>query len=187
MYNYTSTQLQEKYSISIWRVSYFDDIATFSLLTDDTAIPEGEDADTNSATAKLHQGRITCLSFRPPLSEYGGSAVLASGSTDQTVRLWHFNDDGVLKRYHHHEEEHHDGFFAVRDIHNRLHNAPVTAVCFSDRGSLMASSSKDNTIVVWKFRKGEAISIHQTVCGGRSFYHILPVLYLFHSIASYYI
>lgn len=66
---------------------------------------------------------ITSISFTPD------SQIIASGSKDKTVRLWH-RDGKLLKTLSNNPDE-------------------VAAVSFSHDGKILAAASKDGTIILW--------------------------------------
>lgn len=77
------------------------------------------DASATHATLKGHTNYVFCLSWGPT----GG--ILASGSFDESVRLWDVYQPGVCLRT------------------MQAHADPVTGVSFSPDGTLLASSSYD--------------------------------------------
>ena len=77
-----------------------------------------------------HTDDISSIAFSPD------SQTLASGSADNTVRLWEVETD-----------THKATFTGHTDI--------VVSVAFSPDGSLLASGSDDNTIILWDVDTGE--------------------------------
>jgi WD40 repeat protein len=88
-----------------------------------------------------HDQRVTSVDFR------GDGQVLASGSADDTVRLWSRDGAplGVL----------------------RGHTKPVTAVAWSPDGATLASASEDKTVRLWS-RAGGAWSAAKELKGHTS-------------------
>ncbi|PAV19331.1 nucleotide-binding-oligomerization-domain like receptor [Pyrrhoderma noxium] len=77
----------------------------------------------------LEGHRVTSLSFSPVPDEYR----FASGSVDNTVRIWKLNGESIA-------------------CHG--HTGSVRSVCFSPDGIYVASGSQDRTIRVWKSQSG---------------------------------
>lgn len=146
-----SSAEQESYRIAIWRVSRDGEM---ELLTDDQSIP---DTAVLKGASKLHQGDIRCVAFRPTSDDSSRCSVLASGSADQSLRLWHFrlgeSDEDINDE---------DDFTMTREI-VREHNGAVRALAFSDRGRVLATAAEDGTVYIWKFRAGRAVEVHQWV------------------------
>ena len=63
---------------------------------------------------------------------------IASGSRDETVRVWHVETGECIKTF--------EG-----------HNDVVCSVCFSSDGKKIASGSHDKTVRVWHVETGECI------------------------------
>jgi WD domain, G-beta repeat len=109
---------------------------SFQLYTDDTYIKDTSGLATN---VMLHQDAITCLAFRPE-SHYDDvldrCSVLATGSTDQTLRLWNFRVSPQR-----------------REIYREEHEDVVTAVAFSPDGRTMVSSDRGGVVRIWKLRE----------------------------------
>ena len=63
------------------------------------------------------------------------AAMLASGSNDQTVRLWDSHTGECLRLL-------------------QGHTGLISSVCFSPDGSVLASGSNDETIRLWDVNTG---------------------------------
>ena len=75
-----------------------------------------------------HTNTVNTLSFKP------GSSTLASGSNDDTIRIWDLTWDAWKSR-------------PVRTL--RGHGNDVEAVAWSPDGTLIASASRDRTVRLW--------------------------------------
>ena len=75
-----------------------------------------------------HTNTVNTLSFKP------GSSTLASGSNDDTIRIWDLTWDAWKSR-------------PVRTL--RGHRNDVEAVAWSPDGTLLASGSRDRTVRLW--------------------------------------
>lgn len=76
-----------------------------------------------------HSAAVHCVALSPD------SRLLASGSDDQTVRLWNLEQPGSL----------------VRTLKN--HTGSVHTVAFSHDGNLLATGSKDTTVQLWDLKQ----------------------------------
>ena len=79
-----------------------------------------------------HKGEINSVAFSPD------GNILASGSSDETIRLWDVNTGELLNTFEGHEGK-------------------ITSVAFSPDGSILASGSNDKTLHVWNANTGELI------------------------------
>ncbi len=75
-------------------------------------------------TLEGHTGWVLSVAFSPD------GALLASGSNDNTVRLWRVSDGAQLRTLEGHTDE-------------------VRSVAFSPDGRLLASGSRDGTVRLW--------------------------------------
>ncbi len=80
-----------------------------------------------------HQGWVKTLSISPD------GETLASGSSDQTIRLWNLKQGNRL-----------------RTIEG--HTGSVNAIAFSPNGQILASGSDDKTIRLWNLNSGARIA-----------------------------
>jgi WD40 repeat protein len=81
-----------------------------------------------------HAGCVWSLAFSPD------GKILASGSSDQTIRLWDITNRHCLRIL-------------------SGHDSWVLSVAFSPDGKILASSSADQTIRLWDITTGECIKI----------------------------
>ena len=77
-----------------------------------------------------HSGYVLSVAFSPK------GQLIASGSWDNTVKLWRANDGALLKTF----SGHSDG---------------IRSVAFSPDGKLLASGSSDNTVKLWRVGDGK--------------------------------
>jgi WD40 repeat protein len=85
-----------------------------------------------------HTNTVNTLSFKP------GSSILASGSNDDTIRIWDLTWDAWKSR-------------PVRTL--RGHRNNVEAVAWSPDGTLLASGSRDRTVRLWNPDNGANTAI----------------------------
>jgi len=83
-----------------------------------------------AATLRGHEGWVSSLAITP------GGALLASGSADKTIRLWHLPG-------------------GKRAATLRGHGDTVTSLAITPDGALLASGSYDRTIRLWHLPGGE--------------------------------
>ena len=80
-----------------------------------------------------HTGDITSIDFSPD------SKVLASGSYDETVKLWQVKSGELIATL-------------------KGHSGPVTSVTFSTDGKVLASGSYDETVKLWDVESGKELT-----------------------------
>jgi len=121
-----------------------------------------------------HTDWVTCLSFAP------GDNLLASGSDDQTVRVWDlsngaemkdlltrvdvtsiaFSPDGITLAM-----GARDGSILLKGTEDRSsrvlrgHDRAVTSVAFSPDGGILVSGSEDGAVALWKMGSEQAVSV----------------------------
>ena len=79
-----------------------------------------------------HTDNVTSVAFSPD------GQILASGSTDETIRLWDVNTSELIEILEGHTDD-------------------VTSVAFSPDGQTLASGSTDETIRLWDVNTGELL------------------------------
>lgn len=87
-----------------------------------------------------HQGEIFGLAFNPT------NQILASGSGDQSIRLWDVQT-GRLQ------------------IILKGHTAPIRTLAFSSKGNFLASGASDKTTRVWDLQTGKEAAIFSSIFG----------------------
>lgn len=91
-----------------------------------------------------HQGEITALALSPD------GKLIASGSTDKTIRLWSLKTGELLYTY-----------MGRSFWFPQGHQDRITSLAFSPSSELLLSSSADGTIKQWDVRNGELFSTLQ--------------------------
>ena len=86
-----------------------------------------------------HSASVNSVAYSPILDSDGKSTLLASGSDDETVRLWNARTGQVLKRL-------------------IGHGGDVNSVAFSPDGQTLASGSRDDTVRLWDTKTGEHLN-----------------------------
>ena len=99
------------------------------------------------STLKGHTRLISSVAFAPADTSSAASGddtpyALASGSDDQTIRIWDYQSSEHLWTL-------------------RGHSSWVQAVSFSVDRHLLASGSRDHTVRIWDWRTGECLHILQ--------------------------
>jgi len=126
-----------------------------------------------------HTNYVFCVCFNP------ASNLLASGSMDETIRVWdvktgkchktlpahsepvtavHFNRDGTLIA-----SCSHDGLIRIWDMQSNnclktlvdSANPPVSHVKFSPNGKYILASTYDSTLRLWDYLKGKVLKAYR--------------------------
>ncbi|MEM9485136.1 MAG: hypothetical protein AAGA83_15770, partial [Cyanobacteria bacterium P01_F01_bin.116] len=87
---------------------------------------------TSIITLKGHTAAIKAMAFSPD------GTVLATASTDQTIRLWQLDGTPIATL--------------------RGHRGSIEDVRFSPDGKILASASKDATVILWNFDLDELVA-----------------------------
>ncbi|MCU0568185.1 MAG: protein kinase [Oculatellaceae cyanobacterium Prado106] len=88
-----------------------------------------------------HQGGITAIALHP------SAPILASGSTDRTIKLWQLDSGKLLHT------------FAGRSLFSHQgHRDRITALAFSPVGDILFSGSEDGTIKEWDIRSRQLVN-----------------------------
>jgi len=87
-------------------------------------------------TSRGHTNSVNSMAFSPD------GKILASGSDDQTIRLWKVSSGQCLTIL-------------------QGHTSVVDSVAFSPDGKILASESDDQTICLWEVRSGQCLTILQ--------------------------
>eukprot|EP01052_Picozoa_sp_SAG31_P041504 SAG31_NODE_6311_length_2070_cov_1.570269_1_plen_129_part_10 len=86
--------------------------------------PQWAEAEILQRTLDGHSAKVTSVTFHPS----GGT--LASGSTDNTIKIWRFADGALLRTLEGHSND-------------------VKSVAFDPSGGTLASGSDDQTVKLW--------------------------------------
>jgi len=105
------------------------------------------DATVPLKTLKGHSGSVTCLAISPD------GRLLASGSWDNTVRLWSLPDGRLLKTL-------------------KGHRGSVWCLAISPDGRILASGSNDKTVRLWSLPDGRLL---KTLKGHRDWVFSLAI------------
>mmetsp|Transcript_24604 Transcript_24604/g.43690 ORF Transcript_24604/g.43690 Transcript_24604/m.43690 type:complete len:768 (-) Transcript_24604:62-2365(-) len=155
----SSSEEHDIYRVVIWEVKApdgqnstyrlekkADDYMTYDTLQQNDTMEDKPDEKgklDRRATFFLHQGRINTLEFLPR-GEGKKCVLLASGSEDQTVRIWAFGQGDASEK-------------SQATQVWRKHTGAVTCVRATIDGAFLASSADDGTVCIWKLRReGEA-------------------------------
>jgi small GTP-binding protein len=92
-------------------------------------------------TLEGHQGVVYSVAFNPQ------GETLASGSSDETVKLWDARSGKLLRTL-------------------RGHHGVVTSVTFDPQGETLASGSSDKTVKLWDARSGKLLRTLEGHQGG---------------------
>lgn len=85
-------------------------------------------------TYSKHSDTVNTAAWMP-----GNSGIVASGSKDQTVRVWYANNSNDIISYTQHDDV-------------------VEALAWSPGGQMIASASDDNTVQAWNPQNGQTIT-----------------------------
>jgi len=80
-----------------------------------------------------HSNSITSVAFHPT------APLLATGSNDNTAKLWRFEPDGSAATC-----------VATLDSSNAGHSDTVNSVAFHPTAPLLATGSQDKTVKLWR-------------------------------------
>ena len=99
------------------------------------------------ATLEEHSDVVNCVAFHPT------APLLATCSTDETVKLWRFSPDGSLAT-------------CVTTLEG--HRCGVTSVVFHPTAPLLATGSNDDTVKLWRISPdGSSATCVTTLVGHR--------------------
>ncbi|MGK7883924.1 MAG: TIR domain-containing protein, partial [Crocosphaera sp.] len=103
-----------------------------------------------------HQGAVNGVAFSP------NSDLIASASSDNTVKLWGRNGRLLTT--------------LVQPDKETTHQGPVSQVVFSSDGQFLVSGSEDKSIKIWQKHQEENYHILQTIdgCQGNNDKHTCP-------------
>jgi WD40 repeat protein len=100
-----------------------------------------------------HEECPSCLEFSP------NSELLASGSDDNTVRIWRLPDELIDGNIDETPE------FVLKD-----HASGITCIAFTSDSAVIASGSFDGTVIFWSTETGERLNALSTESEDRSIY-----------------
>ncbi|HEY9695382.1 MAG TPA: WD40 repeat domain-containing protein [Oculatellaceae cyanobacterium] len=99
-------------------------------------------ADTPTSTKQIIRKFITLSGHTAPIRAIALSLdkqTLASGSDDQTIKLWNIKTGQLLRTINAHKDR-------------------VTSVAFTPNGKILTASDQENTIKLWNFNNGELLT-----------------------------
>ena len=84
-------------------------------------------------TLQGHEHEVSCVEFLPPAGDF-----LFSCSRDQSIKMWDLNSGFCVQ--------------TLKDAHGDW----IRKVSLNQKGTLLASSSKDETVIVWSVERIKA-------------------------------
>ena len=133
------------HTVRLWHTPQF--ASAFSSVFPSASPPTSIGVVTESYTLLGHTGRVATVCFQP------NGDLLASGGSDQTVRLWDTNTQKSIRVLTGHTDR-------------------VTVLCFHPDGNLFASGSGDHTIRLWGIVQSSTLAT-TTPIDGDDCLHIL--------------
>ncbi|XP_003508028.1 chromatin assembly factor 1 subunit B isoform X3 [Cricetulus griseus] len=102
-----------------------------------------------------HTRAVNVVRFSP------SGEILASGGDDAVVLLWRMNDNKEPEPITFQDEDeaqlNKENWTVIKTLRGHLED--VCDICWANDGTLMASASVDNTVIIWDASKGQKISI----------------------------